>query len=130
VTLARRIHVEVESVEEEFGVAVRVKLPPDDMLGAVPRPVADAIVKIAREGTVNAAKHAGPCRIALGVNVTDGHVVVSVVDDGLGLEHGRGRRTGHGLTSLRRQAGDMAGTITLGTPANGFGTELLATFPL
>ena len=128
-TLARRIHVEVESVEEEFGVAVHVELPSDAELGVVPRPVADAVVKVAREGTVNAAKHAGPCRIALAVDVTDRHIAVSIVDEGLGRDLGRGR-AGHGLASLRRQARDVSGTITLGIAPNGFGTELLATFPL
>ena len=129
-TLARRIHVEVESVEEEFGVAVHVELPPDDDLGVVPRPVANALVKVAREGIVNAAKHAGPCRIALAVDVTDRHVAVSIVDDGPGLDPRPERRTGHGLASLHRQVGDISGTITMATPANGFGTQLLARFPL
>jgi signal transduction histidine kinase len=129
-TLTRRIHAEVESVEEEFGLPVRVELPPEDVLAVVPRSVADAVVKVAREGAVNAAKHGGPCRIAVSVDVTDRDVVVSVVDDGPGLDPGRRVRAGHGLASLRRQAGDICGTITLGTPANGFGTELLATFPL
>jgi len=129
-TLARRIRVEIEAVEEEFGVAVHVELPPDDELGAVPRPVADAVVKVVREGTVNAAKHAGPCRIALVVDVSDGQVVVSIVDDGFGLKLGPDHRTGHGLASLQRLAADVAGTIRLGAPANGFGTELVATFPL
>ncbi|GAA4744634.1 GAF domain-containing sensor histidine kinase [Actinomycetospora chibensis] len=129
VGLTRRLRREVESVEDEFGVTVRVELPDDDHLAQVPRTVADAVVKIAREGTVNAAKHAGPCRIRLDVTVAETELVVEVTDDGFdsGVE---AARPGTGLTSLRRVVDAAGGTLTLTTPGHGFGTQVRAVFPV
>lgn len=130
-TLGRRVRLEVESVEDEFGVAVHVELPTDDELSVVPRPIAEALVKFAREGTVNAAKHAGPCRIALDVQLTEDEIVMSILDDGLGPRRGPpGHRPGYGLASLHRQVEDMGGTLAVGAGHGGFGTRLVATLPL
>jgi signal transduction histidine kinase len=129
-SLGRRVRLEVESVEDEFGVAVHVDLPTDDELRVVPRPVADAVVKFAREGTVNAAKHAGPCRIALEVHLTDDEIVMSILDDGLGLRGLSSHLPGYGLASLHRQVEDMGGTLVVAAGDGGFGTRLLATLPL
>lgn len=129
-TLARRIRVEVESVEDEFGVAIHVDLPTDEELDLVRRPVCDAIVKIAREGTVNAVKHGWPCRIGLELQVDQDRVVLAVVDDGLGLRSDAAPRPGHGLGSLHRLVEDVGGTISLACLGCGFGTRLQASFPL
>ena len=111
-------------------MAVHVELPRDDDLRVVPRPVADALVKFAREGTVNAAKHAGPCRIALAVQLTGGEIVMSILDDGLGLSGSLNHMPGYGLASLHRQVEDMGGTLVVAAGAGGFGTQLVATLPL
>ena len=129
VGLARRLRREVESVEDEFGVAVHVELPDDDHLARVPRTVADAAVKIAREGTVNAAKHAGPCRIRLDVASEGARLVVEVTDDGFDSS-AEAARPGTGLTSLRRVVDEAGGTLTLSTPGHGFGTQVRAVFPV
>ena len=128
-TLARRVRLEIEAVEEEFGVAVHLDLPSDQALGAVPRPVADAVVKITREGVVNAAKHAGPCRIAVDIRFSDDTLVILILDDGLGVRTAAGPTTGHGLAALRRQVEDMGGTFTVTRGTGGLGTRLAATFP-
>lgn len=127
--LARRVRREVESVEDEFGVVVRVDLPADDTLIEVPRSIADAVVKIVREATVNAAKHAGPCRTGVGVSVDAGALRVSVVDDGFDSRTRPTTTGGRGLASLRRVADEAGGTIVVTTPPAGFGTQVVATFP-
>lgn len=129
--LARRLRLEVESVEEEFGVVVHVEIPGGAALCAVPRPVADAVVKVAREGTINAAKHAGPCRIGVEIRVNaDGELVMSVVDDGLGLLARPDHGPGHGIGSLHRTVEDAGGSITFTKPVSGFGTRVVAKFAL
>jgi len=128
--LGRRVRLEVEAVEDEFGVAVHLELPADDELGAVPRPVADAVVKVAREGIVNAAKHAGPSRIAITIALSDNTISITVVDDGFGLRSPGDSAAGHGLGSLRRQVEDAGGTITVAPGSGSLGTRLAATFPL
>lgn len=105
--LGRRLRLEVESVEEEFNVAVHAEIADDPALREVARPVADAAVKVVREGTVNAAKHAGPCRINVEALLDEaGQLVVTVTDDGLGLGSGR---TGDVL-GTSSTAGDHSGT--------------------
>jgi signal transduction histidine kinase len=129
-TLARRLRLEVEAVEDEFGVAIHVELPTDEELSVVPRRVADAVVKIAREGTVNAAKHGGPCRIALDLHVSEYDVVIAVVDDGIGAQPAPRARAGHGLGSIDRLVRDMGGDVSLTVRDCGLGTCLQAVFPL
>lgn len=127
-SLTRRLLREVESVEEEFDVVIRAEID-HNALSAVPRSVADAAVRVAREGMVNAAKHAGPCRIRLEARTEAGDLVVAVLDDGLGI---RGRPAGAqtiGLRSLRRSAEDAGGSVVVTTPADGFGTQVTARFP-
>lgn len=128
--LARRLRREVEACEEEFGVAVRTAIVDDDALLAVPRSVADAAVKVAREGMVNAAKHAGPCNIRLAAAVDAGALSVSVHDDGFGLRTRPADARGMGLPSLRRAAEDVGGEVMVTGPAGGIGTRLSARFPV
>ena len=133
--LGRRLRLEVQAVEEEFAVVVHTEIPDDDQLAPIPRTVADALVKVAREGTVNAAKHAGPCRIALAVQVDPRQVSLSVLDDGLGA-HGDSRARGanavrgHGIAALRRTVEDAGGSLRTGRQETGFGTRLVCCFAL
>ena len=140
--LGRRLRLEVQAVEDEFAVVVHTEIPGDDVLAPVPRTVADALVRVAREGTVNAAKHAGPCRIALTVRVDSTHVSLSVLDDGLGrtaavdaegpdaevAEQDTARR--HGIAALRGAVEDAGGVIRIGSLEGGFGTRLTSRFML
>ncbi|MER5669636.1 GAF domain-containing sensor histidine kinase [Pseudonocardia alni] len=128
--LARRLRREVQTVEEEFGVVVRAGIVDDDALLAVPRSVAGAAVKIAREGMVNAAKHAGPCCIRLTAAVEAGALTVAVHDDGFGLRTRPADARGMGLPSLRRAAEDVGGEVTVLSPPDGIGTRVLARFPV
>jgi signal transduction histidine kinase len=133
--LGRRLRLEVQAVEEEFAVVVHTEIPDDGQLAPIPRTVADALVKVAREGTVNAAKHAGPCRIALTVQVDAGQVSLSVLDDGMG-GHGESRAgeqdvvRGHGIAALRRIVEDAGGSIGTERSQTGFGTRLVCCFCL
>jgi signal transduction histidine kinase len=132
--LERRLARAAESVGEEFGVVVRVEL---GTLPGVARHVADAALKVAREGMVNAAKHAGPCRIALaaertggGDGTVGGMLEVSVTDDGLGLGRGTSVSAGYGLGSLHRAVADAGGELSVTTAPDGLGARVEARFPL
>lgn len=129
--LARRLAGVAESVGEEFGVSVRMELGP---LPGVPRQVADGAVKVAREGIVNAAKHAGPCRITLAGGLSGepggGVLTVTVADDGLGLGDAASVTGGYGLGSLRRAVADAGGELSVDTAEGGLGTRVRARFVL
>src|SRR5262249_25231690 len=54
--------------------------------------VSDAFVKAAREALVNAAKHAGPCRVSVKLEVSRrGRLVLTVADDGIGSRSAEAR---------------------------------------
>ena len=95
----------------------------------LPRAKARLIVKTARAGIVNAAKHAGPCRISVSLRVTPARrLLLTVWDDGLGAPTG-GISSGYGLASLRRDARQQRGCLRLSRWRCG-GTKLTVSVPL
>lgn len=130
-SLERRLRVAVENVEEEFGVAVHVELPEGGEPLSVRKDIADCLVRVTREATTNAAKHAGPCRIGCTLRTPDPHkLVLTVVDDGLGIQDKKAGGSGHGLRALRRAVKDAGGTLRVSRADAAFGTSVTATFPL
>lgn len=130
-TVARRLRLEVEGVEEEFGVAIHVEIDDEQAVNAARRAVADCLVRVAREGSVNAAKHAGPCRITLKAGTdSNGRLRLTVLDDGLGGTPPQRCDESHGLRNLRRAVRDAGGTLRLTQGGSTFGTRLTAVFPL
>jgi signal transduction histidine kinase len=93
------------------------------------RPSADALIKAAREALVNAAKHAGPCRIRVQLTVTGrDRLLLTVIDDGVGRVRARTER-GHGLSAVRRVLDAQSGCLRVGIAASG-GTKVTASLPI
>ena len=95
----QRLAAAIARIEQEFSVAINLQLAPAavDAANGLRRPAADALIKAAREATVNAAKHAGPCRIRVQLAVTERRrLLLSVNDDGVGGARDRDG-AGHGL---------------------------------
>jgi signal transduction histidine kinase len=65
--------------------------------------LADDVVAVVREGLANAARHASADSVAAEIAVGDTDVVVTVVDDGGGLEAATGRRSGTGNLTERAE---------------------------
>jgi signal transduction histidine kinase len=88
----------------------------------------NAIVKVAREALVNAAKHARPCHVQVGLHVAGrNRLRVAVSDTGPGItSNGNGR---HGLTSIRSAVEECGGVLKVSSPPGG-GTRVEATFPV
>jgi signal transduction histidine kinase len=107
--LARRapLPVEVDADGQRF--------PPD---------IETAAYFCACEGLTNAVKHARATRILLSARHSDGALVVSVADDGVG---GAATHPGSGLTGLSDRVAAQGGTLHI--HSNGTGTTLLAEFP-
>jgi signal transduction histidine kinase len=119
-----RLERVVQEVEEQFGIAVHLELPRTRLpLGPGSQAVADLLVRACREALVNAAKHAGPTRVGVGLRPTrDGRVLLTVQDDGIGPPTG-GRRNGHGLKALRRAVRERGGALRVSRGSLG-GTKL------
>jgi signal transduction histidine kinase len=127
----QRLAAAVARVEQEFSVAIHLQLPPAAVEAAngVRRASADALIKAAREALVNAAKHAGPCRIKVQLTVTDRRrLLLSVIDDGVGGARNRAS-AGHGLAAIRRTLDEHGGCLRVGRSAGG-GTKVTASIPI
>lgn len=111
----------------EQGVEVDIRVP-----GALDLDPAaqEALYRCAQEGVRNAAKHAGAHRVAVEVARRDGHVSLTVTDDGRGFdpEAAVGGDGGLGLRLLRDLAAEQGGHAEVSS-APGRGTTLSVEVP-
>jgi tetratricopeptide (TPR) repeat protein/two-component sensor histidine kinase len=114
--------------EIEARQGVRVELDFEGIERPIPPEVALALYRIAQEGLVNAARHAGSRRVRLVLRV--GAVVrLSMSDDGAGFDLAAARRGGGlGLTSMEERARLLGGRCRFVT-APGAGTRLEVSVP-
>jgi signal transduction histidine kinase len=129
--LAGRLASALHEVEEDFDVPIHLEVLPAriELLDGLPRPAADAAVAAAHEAMVNAVKHAGPCRVLVGLAVTPRQRVhLTVVDDGIGTIH-KSVAGGHGLRAIRRRVRMQGGTVRVSRGVHG-GTRVLVSLPL
>jgi signal transduction histidine kinase len=81
---------------------------------AVSGTLADDVVAVVREALTNVVKHASANTVSVSVVVAEGAVVVTTIDDGVGLTVS-GRRSG--LANLGARAGARGGSFEIGTIA-------------
>ncbi len=91
----------------------------------LPEPVEVAAYYVVAEALTNAAKHAHASLAHVGVQAGDGHLHLSVRDDGVG---GADPALGSGLTGLTDRVQALGGTITIHSPT-GHGTTLQIDLP-
>ena len=113
------------------GVAVRLDLDDDGL--ALREPVRLVLFRIVQEAMTNAAKHAGPTRIGVALRLTHSEAVVTVEDDGPGLEPPPDLAAlaaeGHfGLLGMQERVDALDGTLEVG-PAAGGGLRVRAAVP-
>jgi signal transduction histidine kinase len=127
---ASRLTDTVTAIEDEFAMPVHLEVGDQAAVAAdgLRRPVGDALLKVVRESLVNAAKHAGPCRATVRLDIgRAGAVRLRVVDDGVGSTGAPGG--GHGLHSLRRSLEAHGGRLQVRRGAAG-GTTVTASVPV
>jgi two-component system, NarL family, sensor kinase len=90
------------------------------------------LLPVAQELAVNAIKHADPSKIHMSVHARDGHIVLEVNDDGVGIDTsdaGRAVQAGHlGLAMVRRRVEDAGGVLIIETRPDG-GTRSQVSLP-
>jgi signal transduction histidine kinase len=85
-------------------------------------------MKVAREALVNAAKHAGPCRVTVKLeSERGGYLRLTVADDGIGA-HAPGAGHHHGLAAIEQLVADQSGWTTIHHGETG-GTVVSVTMP-
>lgn len=89
-----------------------------DLLG-VPRPLNSQVeltlYRVAQEGLTNVRKHARATRVTVAMVYDDGHVSLSISDDGQGMGD---VSSGYGLLGLRERAQLVGGTVNIETAPN------------
>ncbi len=129
--LSDRLHEVIEGVDEQFMVPVRLEISTQAVEASrqALRTVGDTLVKVAREALVNAAKHAGPCRVSVTVDLpTPEQLRLRVSDNGAGGS-ARHKAESHGLTSLRRNVRRHGGSLRVTRGRSG-GTTVTANLPV
>jgi PAS domain S-box-containing protein len=88
------------------------------------------VLRIIQEALVNVRKHAGARRVNLAIRAENGHVVLTVSDDGAGFDLTSAPAEGHfGLRIMRERAEGLGGTCTIDS-APGRGTTVTVRIPL
>lgn len=99
-----------EDVEADYGCPVVLDLAPVRVCART----AHELQRVAREALTNAARHGHPHQIAVHLDSGDGHVRMSIVDDGSGILDPEGAaRFTFGLTAMRERAERLGGQCSI-----------------
>jgi two-component system, NarL family, sensor histidine kinase UhpB len=111
-------------VARQGGVEVRREL--EWQLPALSPEVELVIYRVAQEALTNALRHAHGTEVTVALNANNGHVVLSVADNGTGL---RETTHGSGLDGMRERAMLIDAELDIG-PGPSTGTEVTLTVPV
>lgn len=112
--------------ERSSPIAISVSSSPDP-LPELPAALEVAAYRIAREAVSNAVRHAGAGECGVTLSATGHDLVVTVRDDGCGIDgHAP---AGIGLTSMRERAEELGGTFVVRASPSA-GTTVRVTLPL
>jgi signal transduction histidine kinase len=87
------------------------------------------IYRIVQEALTNCAKHAHAHRISVSLLEQNGHIELTVSDDGGGFAQERRARGGLGLVGMEERARELGGVISVRS-APGQGTTIQVRIPL
>jgi signal transduction histidine kinase len=86
------------------------------------------VYRVVQEALTNCVRHARAQNVTIEVHTRDGHLQVSVTDDGVGLDPVH-RRDGLGLRGIDERVKELDGTMTISRDAGG-GTAVDVQLPL
>jgi signal transduction histidine kinase len=120
----------IESFTDEVGRDSGIRFHHDVQEIALPAPIALLIFHIAREGVMNALKHADPTDVWIAVTEADENIVLELRDNGSGFDSTAPGPEGHyGMAMMRERAKVGGGTLDV-TTAPDDGTTLTVRFPI
>jgi two-component system sensor kinase FixL len=126
---------------EELAVRTREQSGIDcQFVGADSVPVPDPLMakhlyRIAQEAVSNALRHGKPSHICLSLNYGPGELLLTIRDDGIGMQNPPTRNTkeeldgGMGIPTMNYRATMIGGTLQFG-PAPGGGTKVTCKVPM
>jgi signal transduction histidine kinase len=126
---AKGLSESLESFTDEVGRDSGIAFHRDIEDIDLPAPIALLIFHIAREGVMNALRHANPTEVSISVHEDDDDIVLSLRDDGVGFDTGAPGPEGHfGMAMMRERAKVGGGTLEVQS-APGEGTTITVRFP-
>ncbi|MES2260069.1 MAG: ATP-binding protein [Pseudomonadota bacterium] len=112
---------------EQHALTARCSLPDDEP--HCPRSHNVVLLRALEEGLRNIAAHARASEVDVIVDDNDDEIMLTVKDNGIGLDHMDGDQSGkHGLRIVRERAAYLGGTLTLDAGAAG-GARLTMVLP-
>lgn len=90
--------------------------------------VSTQLYRIAQEATTNAVKHGQATEVTIQLSESQEEIVMSVVDNGIGISPTVHFPTGMGLRTMHYRAGVIGGRLTIGPTAQG-GTDVSCRLP-
>ncbi|HXW10502.1 MAG TPA: ATP-binding protein [Steroidobacteraceae bacterium] len=88
-----------------------------------------ALFRVAQEALTNVQKHARASRVEVTLESAADYLLLSIVDDGVGIGADAGnRRLSHGVAGMRHRVVALGGTLTVSSTPEG-GTEVRAIVP-
>lgn len=113
-------------VETLYGIRCDFECPID--LSIEDTMVATHLYRIAQEAVTNALRHGDAKHVRLLLNGENGHCVLTVTDDGIGVPCEKGERKGLGFSIMNYRATMIGGTLEVCQGPNG-GTVVRCPFP-
>jgi signal transduction histidine kinase len=115
VGLIEALQLRIDSVEKRAGIEAQLSVEGEIEL---PEIVEDALFRIAQEGLNNALKYAKPTSVVVTIRVEgetpDHHVILEVVDDGIGFDTDAvGATGGIGLVGMRERIEKLGGNLVV-----------------
>jgi signal transduction histidine kinase len=113
--------------------ALQVSLHLDRITNRLPKEVELALFRVLQESLTNVHRHASAKSIEVILTCSTGHVVLSVIDDGMGISQevlsrfNSGRAAGVGLAGMKERLAELDGTLEVERRGNG--TAVRATIP-
>jgi signal transduction histidine kinase len=108
--------------------AMNVDLTMHGDFDALPDKHRTCVYRVVQEALTNCVRHANAQHVKVSVEARDGHLEVSVTDDGVGLNPA-GRRVGLGLRGIDERVRELAGTTAVSRTPGG-GTAVAVRLPL
>ena len=127
---AARWYVDEYGKRGQVEVALRI----DESIQRLPRPVEIALFRVLQESLTNVYRHAAAQRVDISIICCDGHVTLTVADDGKGIpdeiltRFEDGAASGIGLAGMRERLAEFGGEMRVDSCDSG--TIIAAVIPM
>ncbi|MBI5626508.1 MAG: MASE1 domain-containing protein [Nitrosomonadales bacterium] len=95
--------------------------------GDLDQPRSIALFRISQEALTNVARHSGASRVEIEYHHGDGEIVMSIIDNGLGIAENRaGASISYGILGMQERVHQLGGTVNFDTtPGGGFSVTVI-----